>query len=184
MQISRRPRLFRPTLVSIALATALHAGSAWAVEPFVLKDIRVEGLQRTDPGTVFASLPFRIGETYTDEKGAAALRALFATGLFKDVRLEVNGDVLVVVVEERPTVADVDFVGPLCESSDTLGRDRTIPRPQVGDLFAVLDTGAYGSVMASNYNRRLIPAEVMVEDGEARVIRRRQSLDDVLALEV
>jgi len=79
MQISRRSRLLRPTLVSLALATALHVGSAWAVEPFVLKDIRVEGLQRTDPGTVFASLPFRIGETYTDEKGAAALRALFAS---------------------------------------------------------------------------------------------------------
>ena len=77
-----------------------------------------------------------------------------------------------------------DIVGPLCESSDTLGKDRTIPRPQVGDLFAVLDAGAYGSVMASNYNRRLLPAEVMVENGVARVIRRRQTLEDVLALEV
>ena len=65
----------------------------WAVEPFVLKDIRVEGLQRTDAGTVFASLPFRIGDTYNDEKGAAALRALFATGLFKDVRIDIDGDV-------------------------------------------------------------------------------------------
>jgi diaminopimelate decarboxylase len=80
--------------------------------------------------------------------------------------------------------ASVDIVGPLCESSDTLGKDRSIPRPQVGDLFAVLDTGAYGSVMASNYNRRLLPAEVMVEAGNARVIRRRQTIDDVLALEV
>jgi diaminopimelate decarboxylase len=59
-----------------------------------------------------------------------------------------------------------------------------MPRPVVGDLFAILDTGAYGSVMASNYNRRLLPAEVMVEDGKARVIRRRQTLDDVLALEL
>ena len=80
-----------------------------------------------------------------------------------------------------PVTADI--VGPLCESSDTLGKDRTIIRPRVGDLFAVLDTGAYGSVMASNYNRRLLPAEVLVEDGAARVIRRRQTLDDVLALE-
>jgi diaminopimelate decarboxylase len=75
------------------------------------------------------------------------------------------------------------IVGPLCESSDTLGKDRTIPVPEVGDLFAVMDAGAYGSVMASNYNRRLFPAEVMVEDGAARVIRRRQTLEDVLALE-
>ena len=90
---------------------ALHVGSAWAVEPFVLKDIRVEGLQRSDAGTVFASLPFRIGDTYTDEKGAAALRALFATGLFKDVRLDVEGGVVVVIVEERPVIANIDFVG-------------------------------------------------------------------------
>jgi len=81
MRSSSRSTLFRPSIFCIALAAALQAGSAWAVEPFVLKDIRVEGLQRSDAGTVFASLPFRIGETYTDEKGAAALRALFATGL-------------------------------------------------------------------------------------------------------
>ena len=77
-----------------------------------------------------------------------------------------------------------DVVGPLCESSDTLGKDRTLPRPEVDELYAVLDTGAYGSVMASNYNRRLLPAEVMVENGKATVIRRRQTLDDVLALEL
>jgi diaminopimelate decarboxylase len=76
-----------------------------------------------------------------------------------------------------------DVVGPLCESSDTLGKDRRLPQPHPGELFAVLDTGAYGSVMASNYNRRLMPAEVLVEDGEARVIRRRQTLVDLLALE-
>jgi diaminopimelate decarboxylase len=77
-----------------------------------------------------------------------------------------------------------DVVGPLCESSDTLGRDRRLPRPGPGELFAVLDAGAYGSVMASNYNRRMLPAEVLVEDGAARLIRRRQTLDDVLALEL
>lgn len=88
---------------------AVHA--AWAVEPFTVRDIRVEGLQRVEPGTIFGSLPFRVGDGYNDEKGAAAIRALFGLGLFKDVRLEVSGDVLVVVVEERPTVADVDFVG-------------------------------------------------------------------------
>jgi diaminopimelate decarboxylase len=81
-----------------------------------------------------------------------------------------------------PVTADI--VGPLCESSDTLGKDRTIIQPRVGDLFAVLDTGAYGSVMASNYNRRMLPAEVLVESGAARLIRRRQTLDDVLALEL
>ena len=77
----------------------------------MLKDIRVEGLQRTDPGTVFASLPFRIGDTYNDEKGAAALRALFASGLFKDVRIDIDAGVVVVIVEERSIVAALDFVG-------------------------------------------------------------------------
>lgn len=76
-----------------------------------------------------------------------------------------------------------DIVGPLCESSDTLGRDRRMKRPQPGDLFAVLDAGAYGAVMASNYNRRTMPAEVLVDDDRWSVIRRRQTIDDLLALE-
>ena len=102
---------FRPSLICLALATALQAGSAWAVEPFKLVDIRVEGLQRSDAGTVFASLPFRIGDTYTDEKGVAALRALFATGLFKDVRIQIDGSVVVVIVDERSVIGSIDFVG-------------------------------------------------------------------------
>jgi diaminopimelate decarboxylase len=76
-----------------------------------------------------------------------------------------------------------DVVGPLCETSDTIGKDRRLPRPSVGDLFAIRDTGAYSSVMASNYNRRLMPAEVMVEHGKWSVVRRRQTIDDLLALE-
>lgn len=89
----------------------LHTVSAWALEPFTVRDIRVEGLQRVEPGTVFASMPLRVGETYTEDKGAAVIRALFALGLFKDVRLDVQGDVLLVVVEERATVASVEFIG-------------------------------------------------------------------------
>lgn len=89
----------------------MAAQAAWAVQPFEVKDIRVEGLQRVEPGTVFASIPVRVGETYNDDKGTAAIRSLFALGLFKDIRLEVVGDVLVVIVEERPTIADVNFVG-------------------------------------------------------------------------
>ena len=77
-----------------------------------------------------------------------------------------------------------DIVGPLCESSDTLGSDRRLPRPRPGDLVAVLDAGAYGAVMASNYNRRPLAAEVLVRDGEARVVRRRQTVDEMLQWEV
>jgi outer membrane protein insertion porin family len=95
-----------------ALATGLLSASmVWAIEPFTVRDIRVEGLQRVEPGTIFASMPLRVGETYSDDKASAAIRALFALGLFKDVRLEVSGDVLVVIVEERPSVAGVEFVG-------------------------------------------------------------------------
>ena len=90
---------------------ALMASTAWAVSPFTVRDIRIEGLQRVESGTVFISLPVRVGDVYNDDKGAAAIRALFDLGLFKDVRIEVNGDVLVVVVEERPTIAVVEFVG-------------------------------------------------------------------------
>ena len=92
-------------------AMIFAAPSAWALDPFKVQDIRVEGLQRVEPGTIFASMPMRVGDDYNDEKGAAAIRALFALGLFKDVRLEANGNVLVVVVQERPTIADVEFAG-------------------------------------------------------------------------
>jgi len=87
------------------------AQGALAADPFTVRDIRVEGLQRVEPGTVFVSLPVRVGEEYNDDKATASIRALYALGLFKDVRIEVNGDVLVVVVQERPTVALVEFVG-------------------------------------------------------------------------
>jgi diaminopimelate decarboxylase len=76
-----------------------------------------------------------------------------------------------------------EIVGPVCESSDVVGRDRTMPRVQVGDLLAIRDAGAYGAAMASNYNRRPLPPEVLVDEGKWRVIRRRQSLDDMLCLE-
>jgi outer membrane protein insertion porin family len=93
------------------VASLMACMPAWAVDPFTVRDIRVEGLQRIESGTVFASLPLRVGDQYSDEKGAAIIRALFALGLFKDVRLETQGDVLVVVVEERPSVAAVEFIG-------------------------------------------------------------------------
>jgi diaminopimelate decarboxylase len=76
-----------------------------------------------------------------------------------------------------------DVVGPICESSDVFGRDRSLPELRVHDVVALLDTGAYGAVMASNYNRRFLAPEVLVDETQWTVIRRRQTLDDVLALE-
>lgn len=76
-----------------------------------------------------------------------------------------------------------EIVGPVCESSDVVGRDRMLPPLAVGDVVAIRDTGAYGSAMASNYNRRPMPPEVLVDAGSWRIIRRRQTVDDMLALE-
>jgi diaminopimelate decarboxylase len=76
-----------------------------------------------------------------------------------------------------------EIAGPVCESSDVVGRDRRLPRLEVGDLVAVRDVGAYGAVMASNYNRRPLPPEALVDAGSWRVIRRRQTIDDQLSLE-
>jgi outer membrane protein insertion porin family len=125
-------------VVAVLVAAAAGGLSAQtlprAVEPFVIADIRIEGLQRTDPGTVFATLPFRIGDTYTDDKGSAAVRALFATGLFKDVRLEIQDRATVVVVEERAIIAAVTFVGlkefdkdPLTKSLKDAGIGEGLP---------------------------------------------------------
>jgi outer membrane protein insertion porin family len=99
-------------LVAAADSAAQTPGaSAQSFSPFVVKDIRVEGLQRTEPGTVFSYLPVKVGETMNEEKAQQAVRALFATGFFQDVRLEVDNDVLVVVVQERPAIAQIDFSG-------------------------------------------------------------------------
>jgi diaminopimelate decarboxylase len=76
-----------------------------------------------------------------------------------------------------------EIVGPVCESTDVVGRDRLLPPLAVGDRVAIRDAGAYGAAMASNYNRRPLPAEVLVDAGRWRVIRRRQTVDDLLALE-
>jgi diaminopimelate decarboxylase len=79
---------------------------------------------------------------------------------------------------------EYEIVGPVCESSDVLGRERRLPPLEVGDLLAIRDTGAYGAAMASNYNRRPTPAEALVDAGAWRIVRRRQTLDDMLRLEV
>ncbi|AXK38918.1 diaminopimelate decarboxylase [Crenobacter cavernae] len=90
----------------------------------------------------------------------------------------------IVPVEQKAGVATltVDVVGPICESSDFLGKNRDLAIEQ-GDLLAVLSAGAYGSTMSSNYNTRSRAAEVLVENGQTRLIRRRETLDELLANE-
>lgn len=88
-----------------------HAIPVLAIEPFVIKDIRVEGIQRIEAGTVFGYLPVKVGDTMTDEKAAQSIRALFGTGFFKDVSIEADRDVLVISLQERPSIAQVEFTG-------------------------------------------------------------------------
>lgn len=89
----------------------LFTAKAWAIEPFVVEDIRLEGLQRISAGTVFNYLPVEVGDRLDDASSAEAIRALFETGFFRDVRLERDGDVLVVFVAERPAIGSVDISG-------------------------------------------------------------------------
>ncbi len=101
------------------LSAALMSG-AWALEPFVVKDIRVEGLQRISAGTVFNYLPLKVGDTLDETRSQEAIRALFKTGFFKDVRLERDGEVLVVTVDERPAIASIKFFGNKDIETETL----------------------------------------------------------------
>jgi len=111
--------MLRSGIIGAVLAACLLAAASGAdaqtaapqFKPFVVKDIRVDGLQRTEAGTVFSYLPVKVGETMNEEKAQQAVRALFATGFFQDVRLEVDNDVLVVSVQERPAIAQIDFSG-------------------------------------------------------------------------
>jgi outer membrane protein insertion porin family len=102
--------MMKKSLLSILVASA-YALPVHAFEPFTVKDIRVEGIQRTEAGTVFSYLPVKVGDVLNDEKSAQSIKTLFATGFFKDVRIEVDRDVMVVVVQERPAIAKINFVG-------------------------------------------------------------------------
>ena len=106
--MNRFPELFARLLLFCTLAAALPA---LAIEPFTIRDIRVEGVQRTEAGTVFTYLPVKVGDRIDDEKAAAAIKALYATGFYQDVRLERDGDVLIVYVQERPAIASIDIDG-------------------------------------------------------------------------
>jgi diaminopimelate decarboxylase len=154
----------------------------------VLPELRRAGIPVVlEPGRAIVghsgALVSRIVDTkrYPDGRQFAVLDA----GMTELMRPALYGSFhRIVPVAPRPGAASLwDVVGPICESSDVFGRDRELPPLDVGDLVAVLDTGAYGAVMASNYNRRLLAAEVLVDRGQWTTIRRRQTLDDILALE-
>jgi outer membrane protein insertion porin family len=98
------------THISVLFALGLSLNVS-AADSFVVKDIRVEGLQRVEPGTVFSYLPVQVGDTFTEEKGAESIKALYGTGFFRDVQIQAQGSVLIVIVEERPTISRIEFTG-------------------------------------------------------------------------
>ena len=96
---------------SIALLYGLATLPAHAFEPFKVEDIRLEGLQRISLGAVFNYLPVKVGDEFDRKLSKQAIRALYKTGFFKDVRIEREGNILVVFVAERPAIADITIEG-------------------------------------------------------------------------
>jgi len=169
----------------LAVAAVLGAvGAGATAQEFVIRDIRVEGIQRTEAGTVFSYLPLRVGDRYDPERGAAAIRSLFATGLFKDVRFQAEGDVLVVVVEERPAIADIKLEGVKEFDKDTvlkslrevgLGEARVFDRSLLERAEQelkrqYLGRGLYGVEVKSTVTpveRNRVNVLIAVDEGEA-----------------
>ncbi len=89
----------------------------------------------------------------------------------------------IVPVRQRDGEESYDFVGPVCESSDIFGSNRRVSKLESGDLVAILNAGAYGAAMSSNYNTRPLPPEVLVDDNQFKTIRERQSFEEIVALE-
>ena len=175
------------TLLSVLIAS-FFTTPALAFEPFAVKDIRVEGIQRTEAGTVFSYLPVKVGDTLSDEKAAQSIKALFATGFFKDVRIEIDKDVMVVVVQERPAIAKLDFVGmkefekdvivkALKETGIADGRifDRALLEKAEQELKRqYLTRGKYGVVITTTVTpleRNRVGINFNVEEGGAAKIK-------------
>jgi outer membrane protein insertion porin family len=171
-----------------ALLFALFSLSAHAFEPFVVKDIRVEGIQRTEAGTVFSYLPVKVGETITEEKAAAAIKALYATGFFKDVQLELEGDVLIVVVQERPAISQIEITGSKEFEKDQLksamkqvglaeGRifDRALLEKAEQELKRqYISRGKYGATIATTVTpleRNRVAISFNINEGDVAKIR-------------
>ncbi len=145
----------------VAISAAALPAYAQSFQPFVVRDIRVEGLQRTEAGTVFGYLPVKVGETMTEEKAQQAIRALFATGFFRDVRLEVENGVLIVLVDERPAIAQIDFSGIKEFDTDALRkimRDTGLAEGRIFDR-AILEN-AEQEIKRQYLSRGLYAAEV------------------------
>jgi outer membrane protein insertion porin family len=187
---TRSPHLHL-AVVAVAVAAALSPAPARAqtFDPFTVRDIRIEGAQRIEPGTVFSYLPVKVGERMTPQRAQEALRALYATGFFRDVRLDVEGDVLVVFVDERPAVASIDFNGIRDFQPDQVRKSLREAGLVEGRTFdrAVLDQaeqeikrqyltrGKYGATVTATVTpleRNRVAITFTVDEGEVARIQR------------
>src|SRR6186713_2846365 len=182
-----RRRAVPPLLV--ALLGIVDAGRAMAFEPFVVRDIRVEGAQRTEAGTVFSYLPIKVGDRVDDARASQAVKALYATGFFRDVRLEREGDVLIVAVQERPTISSITFVGNKEFDTDTVKkalRDIGLAEARIFDRSALeraenelkrqyITRGLYAAKVQTTVTpqeRNRVAINFTIDEGEASRIER------------
>src|SRR5689334_20764906 len=187
-QRRNRPHARIPALLTGILAS-LAAFSAFAVDPFVVRDIRVEGVQRTEAGTIFNYLPIKVGDRVTDERISDAVKALYATGFFRDVRLEAQGDVLIVSVQERPTISSITYVGNKEFDTDTIKKalkDIGITEARIFDRSALdraeqelkrqyITRGRYGASVQTTVTpqeRNRVAINFTIEEGDAAKIAR------------
>jgi outer membrane protein insertion porin family len=170
------------------LVSSLYASSAAALEPFVVKDIRVEGIQRTEAGTVFSYLPVKVGETMNDDLASQAIKSLYGTGFFKDVRIEAEDDVLIVTVQERSAIAQIDLSGNKSFPTDKMKeglKQIGITEGQIFDKSQLdraeqeikrqyLSQGKYGATVkavASPLERNRVAIRFDIEEGAVSKIR-------------
>ena len=152
------------------------AAQAHAFEPFTVKDIRVEGLQRIAAGTVFSYLPVEVGQTVDDAKAAQAVRALFKTGFFTDVELERQGDILVVKVTERPSIATLTIHGNKDIKTDQLTKGLTDAGLSAGNTFDRQTLDEVKQELVRQYNNRG-KYNVTIDPHVTRLDRNRVAID-------
>jgi len=162
--------------IAALILLACLAAKAHAFEPFTVSDIRVEGLQRIAAGTVFSYLPVEVGQTIDDAKAAQAVRALFKTGFFSDVELERQGDILVVKVSERPSIATLTIHGNKDIKTEQLQTGLTSAGLATGDTFDRQTLESVKQELVRQYNNRG-KYNVSIEPHVTRLDRNRVAID-------
>lgn len=151
----KRPIIARRHILSLALAAALAGTvSAQTIDAFTVSDIRVEGLQRISAGTVYSYLPVEKGEVMSQSQSAAAIRALYKTGFFTDVKLERQGDILVITVKERPAINSVTMIGNKDIKTEELEKGLKNVGIAEGETYNPVNLDKVTQELSRQYNNR------------------------------